>query len=540
MSPAKKYIIALFVVFLHYAPQIAARTVEANRYYDLWGASDAAAIILGMLLLAGLLLGLDAVVSRLGSPTVRRLFNHLYLVALTSGLLAAVPAFVNDHPNVVQLIWMGAMAVIGFSFGWPRSRLVRWAGNCCLIFSPAVVLVSIQMFTWSTWSATAESLPVAREPGQELVSKPVPRDAARGLGEGRSRLSDEPGDGTPVFLFVFDEWSYTRSTKNDQFRPCFKNVRKLCQQAVMYCRALSPGDCTMQSLPRIIFQRDKEFVLRDGGTFFEDGQAMVPTDRGSLFEISRGHDYTSYLLGWYHPYRHVLGEQVDYCHAYSRGPQEPGPATRVAWRFYTNLQYFSDPISRRISNPLEEHFVSRHWFEMAHRYREEMLEILKQSPGKSFAMFHAPWPHAPFVFNADGSYSGALLDMTLVDDYLRQLEYVDVIVGQIVETLCSAGKFDDAVVILTSDHGWRYDPDPAYRQEPQWKRRVPLIIKLPAQKSGCLIKEEFCTNQLGPLLKEVFAGNTDTQELLQLVRGTGIHKKARGPAAGTTSENTLP
>ena len=51
-------------------------------------------------------------------------------------------------------------------------------------------------------------------------------------------------------------------------------------------------------------------------------------------------------------------------------------------------------------------------------------------------MFHAPWPHYPFVFDSDGSYCGSSWGMELrPTDYLRQIAYVDVLVGEIVATL---------------------------------------------------------------------------------------------------------
>lgn len=493
MSPFKKFVVALFVVFLHYSSQIAARGVETNRYCDLWGLVDVVAILLGMTLLALLVLGMDLLLLRWSSGTARRLFNHLFLVALVSGVLAMFPRFSIDHPNVTHLIWLGVMAGIGYSFGSRAVKPVRWAANLCLIFSPVVLIVFAQMATWSTWNQTVEE-------------RPAP-------------AATQSGPGTPVFVFVFDEWSFQRSTEGGQLRPLFGNLRQLCRQAVVFREARSPYHSTEQSLPRMIFQTDGQFVVRDGDVLCEEGgRAVSARTLPSVFHQCRNHGYTSSVLGFYLPYRHIVGDQVDYCRVV--GPSlcdVPLPA-KLFVRACENLQYLSDPIGRRLRVPLLAPICSRRRYDQFQACRAEMDGILRSAGKRSFAFFHVPLPHPPFVFGADGSYHGTDVEMNDPEDYERHLHYLDAVIGQIVDTLRATGQFDDALIIMTSDHSWRAEPDPANREGADWNRRVPLIIKLPGQQSSVVIDDELCTNQLGPLFESVFSGQRDPQRLMALIR----------------------
>ena len=475
-SIARKFVVALFVVFLHYVPQITLFMDPEERYCGWWGRADLARIFGGAFLLAVVAMTLDALVRRSGSFWLKRIFNHVFLALLVSGLLAAFPAFTENHPHVVLALWIVALVAIAGSLVWRRSPLVRGAVVFCLIFSPLIPLLFVQMLTWHSWSPPSE-------PGAVHANREW---------------------GPSVFLFVFDEWSWLRSTRDGEFLPMFQNTRALCEQATLYRRAISPDRNTMQSLPRFIFQTDKTFVVGNRETWFRDGDREVPTrEFPSLFLSARKHGYASYLLGWYHPYRHVLGSQVDFCRTYFSG-DEAGPAERMAVEFLENSRNWSDPATRKLGPAVLDRLEARNWYRMGVRYREDTLRVLARGgAARRVVLCHVPTPHAPYVFNSDGSYHGPDQGLSDTAGYMRQLGYVDTLVGQIVQTL-GAGRFHDALIVLTSDHGWRFDPDPAFRQGPDWDRRIPLIVKYPGQRRSQVVDKPTCSNQLQEILEEAF------------------------------------
>ena len=88
-------------------------------------------------------------------------------------------------------------------------------------------------------------------------------------------------------------------------------------------------------------------------------------------------------------------------------------------------------------------------------------------------------------------------------DYERSLQYHDRIIGQIIAQLESSGRFDNALLVVTSDHGCRYDPT---ENRDRWKtapvfRRVPLLFKLPGQKSRHPVDKTIYNNHLLPILE---------------------------------------
>ncbi len=193
------------------------------------------------------------------------------------------------------------------------------------------------------------------------------------------------------------------------------------------------------------------------------------------------------------------------------------PATRRALRskladeLLENTRSWTDPLSRSYLAPLADRLDVKNWRAMVHRYRDDMFRVLAECPRRSLVVCHVPVPHAPFVFNPDGSDHPAdeTIDADNSEGYRRHLGYADTLVGQVVDMLRRTGKYDNSLVIITSDHSWRDEPDAAFKQGPDWVRRVPLVIKLPGQKVPQVVDEVVHTNRLmppyrAPLLESVW------------------------------------
>lgn len=81
----------------------------------------------------------------------------------------------------------------------------------------------------------------------------------------------------------------------------------------------------------------------------------------------------------------------------------------------------------------------------------------------------------------------------VLQQHLLQLAYTDKVLGEIVLTLKQSGLYEPAVIVLAADHGISFEPGLA-RRHPTGKTlgeilRVPLLIKLPQQKTGVLHRE---------------------------------------------------
>jgi hypothetical protein len=537
--PLKRAIAAVLVVFLHYVPQITLWMDPEERYTAQWSRANLARIVLGTLILAGAALGLDALVRRFGHPWLKRLFNHAFLVVLVSGVLAAFPAMIDRYPAIVPVTWSVALVAIAASLFSRRQWLVSAAATACVVFSPLVVILIGQMLTWKTWAEPVESLKMAvatrTEAGEGdspiFVERKLGQSPERKLGQSPERKlgqSPERKSGqSPVFIFLFDGWSWVRTTRDGQFTPNLKNTRELCRQAILYRRAVSPFNHTMQSLPRLIFQTDRTFAIRGEQTVFllglgegaqpgatgilpvlSQGTGKMPvapvvptTECPSIFTSARQHGYATYMLGWFHPYRHLMGGQVDFCRAYFPG-DDAGVFESMADELLENSRNWSDPWTRRLGGRFLDHLDVTTYYSMTLRCWRDTLDVLATSPARSCALFHVPVPHAPYVFEPGGSYRPPSEGVGDVDGYLRQVEFVDRLIGQMVHTLRDAGKFDRAMIVITSDHGWQFEHDPAYQREPDWDRHVPLIVKRPRQREGQVVDDPILTVRLGEMVEE--------------------------------------
>ncbi len=428
ISLLRRAVVAVFVVFLHYVPQITLYMDDGERYFGRWGLGNVARIALGVLLLAGAALVIDGAIRRWAPAWATRLYHHVFLVALLSGLLAAFPAYTSEHPGFVATAWGIGLTLIAVSLFWRKSQLVRYASLLCLIFSPLLPILFGEMLLWPRWTEPLEPIPAA------------------------TQVDDA---GPPVFIFVFDEWSWPRSSRDGQFTADFPHLQALSKEATVYRHALSPFRETGQSLPRFIFQTDRELMIHDGRTWFAADDKETPTQRcRSLFQAARDAHYRTCLLGFHHAYRHMLGDQVDVCRSYFAG-NDVGLAEQLVDDLLENARSWTDPFSQEYAALLSRRLDVKNWRAMVHRDRDDMFRVLAESPRRSLIVCHVPVPHEPLVFNADGSDHPGDTAKNDVEGYRRHLGYADTLVGQILDTLRRAGKYDGSLIIITSDHSWR-------------------------------------------------------------------------------------
>jgi hypothetical protein len=496
MQRWKRWVVAAFVGFLLYLCQIISNAVEAYKHGVHWEYQDLLAMLSGIGLFAIVAIAADAAVAWTRSSLLRRSYNHVFLLFLMSGGLAVVGRVVLPL-YLAQLLWMAALVVLGMSFAHPKWRLDRLGATACLLASPGALLVFLNLFFLASSPPSLDAY--------------FPRDAAV-PSEARR---------TPVFFFVFDEWSFLRSTNNGEFLPKLKNMRDLASQSVCFTDAVSPAASTFYSLPRYIFQTDDLYKDNGANVGFERGGKFTPsTQTPSLLSLAREHGYKTYLTGFYHAYHTMMGNGVDYLRVHQQNrPPRRSFADTFWWRIERNGRFLNDPLS--VALDLDNGIIGCHqWHEMNETFRHETLDFLSRSPPNTCAFFHTPWTHYPYTANPDGTffgYSKELWNAANTAGYQRHLEYADSLMGEIIAELRSTGKYDDALLIFTSDHGWRTDPDQAFNRLPLFNRRIPLLIKLPGQKAGHVITTAFCPNHLSPLLDAVFAGEKNPQTLLAVL-----------------------
>ncbi len=136
------------------------------------------------------------------------------------------------------------------------------------------------------------------------------------------------------------------------------------------------------------------------------------------------------------------------------------------------------------------------------------LSGLEPSARPLLTFAHVNLPHAPYIYLPDGtSYDGgdpaglsgygggAWYDSDVFTDaalqrYQLQLQFVDGLIGRMLDRLEDTGLLDETMLVVTADHGVSFDPggfrrllDP-YRGNEAEIMSVPLFIRYPGQTEG--------------------------------------------------------
>lgn len=488
--------LCLAVATLLFARQIAMWADPPNRFYLHWQRSDTFTLIVSLLTVALLFYLIAIIVRRVSWGGV--LLRWLTIVLIADILIGyAASGRMERYSAAFPAAWVVVAGIGLYAASRPGSPLLERGTLVLAALAWLAPISVIQMLLWKPWDVRP-SIPVeARHPA--------------------------PANRIPVFLFVFDEWSYQRSYDGHELRPYFRNLRQLASHSLEFTNAHSQAGSTNPSVPRLLFQRDGVLQPKNGVAVWEQGDSTVPSAKlPSIFAAARSRGYRTSLIGFYFPYRTVLGDQVDQIFNEAYAPKGERLRQRVMWLIAGNLQFLADPLSRVLWQQWYSRTVSENWAQVNHEWRLAVRDLLRRSDPNTFAVIHWPLPHGPYVLNEDGSYRGPFKRGRMEGtpaDYQRHLAFLDLVLGEAMGQLDAAGLLDRALVIVTSDHSWKTEPDSSLRATPGARTWVPLIVKLPHQTAGYRVPERFCLGQLGALLQRVMDTTLTARSGLREVGG---------------------
>lgn len=160
--------------------------------------------------------------------------------------------------------------------------------------------------------------------------------------------------------------------------------------------------------------------------------------------------------------------------------------------------------------------------------RFEALLTSVSEPGPRLSYLHMLLPHVPYRYLPDGTLypepevqpgddEGIWIDDTAATDLGRQREllqvgYADALVGELIDTMQEAGTWDDALVIVTADHGSAFLPGLSQRGTGRgnWNDAlfpqiawVPLFVHYPDQGAGETSEANVETVDIVPTVADV-------------------------------------
>ena len=165
--------------------------------------------------------------------------------------------------------------------------------------------------------------------------------------------------------------------------------------------------------------------------------------------------------------------------------------------------------------------TSEKWRRIHEELRVGGRQLLRTAPDRSVTFLHIPCPHPPFIYDGEGRYVGPITTRTDspydTAGYLRNLQYLDFLVGDFLGVLKANGCFDRSMVVFTSDHSWRKDSRGGVL-DPDETRHVPLFIKFPYQQSGHRIDERYYLTRLQPLMRYALTRPGSDEGYLSVIR----------------------
>lgn len=140
----------------------------------------------------------------------------------------------------------------------------------------------------------------------------------------------------------------------------------------------------------------------------------------------------------------------------------------------------------------------------------EQIEAEPDSARPTFHFLHVLLPHEPWVylptgqrFSASGAVAGVRNEGMWVDDratvafdyqrHLLQVSLVDALLGRLVARLRDVELYEEALIVVTADHGASFRPGASFRRPGQATfadiAAVPLFVKRPRQRERQVVTE---------------------------------------------------
>lgn len=419
-----------------------------------------------------------------------RLVAHAVVLGVLAAAAATVIARGAGAPTAGRVV---AAVVAGAVVGLLRAREVV-AARLFLRFTVPVPAMLAFLFLFSS--------PVA-----PLVR---PADGAATDTSGIDRSVDRP----PVVMILLDELPTASlldgSGAIDANR--FPNIARIADTSTWYRNHTTGAAATLQSLPILMTGRMPEDAAAERFPIHSNYPDNLFTLLGDAYELNV-HEHVTELCPTSlcpEPSHDIDDEALELTVA----PPEPTPdpvgnLLDQAWSLWRDEAW-------PLSDGYEAGYTLGGPGEVASQ--EVVTESLRavSSIGEAsgdqpvFDYVHLGLPHQPWYLLPSGRIHDAP-EIPLGNEFVRywpegdsgldlaqagearmqlQLQWADRAVGAMIDRLEAAGRWDDALVILTADHGFSFEPGTSARLASSSNQRslawAPLLVKLPNQRESAV------------------------------------------------------
>ena len=416
--------------------------------------------------------------------TVVRRWNHRFAAGFFSAsfFLLLTPFLSELHKRYISpllhfhhntMLLLIPLAVAAASVFVYRSEFERFL----LVLSPVIVLFPA-LFLWRAWHEVSPIIAAPATSMQAEVAAPKP--------------------GPPVFILVLDE--FTRAALLDDSGNIdgsrFPNFAKLARESTWFDNATANAEATTRAIPVI--------VTGDFPQGYDPSDAAYPHN---LFRLLA----PQYNVTIHEEETRFCTSSEYHCPDAVRASSEKHLLLAVTKLYLLRIAPLSVVLRLQVDQLLEER----------KRFRDFLGEIAPASGGKPVLEFmHHELPHSPYLLTPDGvaqPRSPSSFDHTLAGNrelleslrnaYELQVEFVDRELGEFLDRLKAAGVYDQALVIVTADHGvsWKLEAPGRVltRANADMIFPIPLFIKLPGHKKASVSNADVQSIDLLPTIAAI-------------------------------------
>jgi hypothetical protein len=379
----------------------------------------------------------------------------------------------------------GAIGLLALAFALRRPRR-------CLQVLAAFLLLLLPLLP--VMAGTAIVSLALRSPDEAFASSvPLP-DGRRG--------------GPRLLWMLFDEWDQRLVFTARPRGLSLPAIDRLRAEALVAARAVGGGYGTANAVPSMFIGRriaesapagPSELLVGINGEPSEGGDLEPISAHLSLFGRLRQHGWQTAVVDWYHPSCRVFAAQIDRC------TWEPGASIYQRPEYAADLSFMSRMqllAERRVQKApmaaslgLVRPDTSRRLLGL--QEFERIRAAASQALGTSdFVYVHWPIPHPLGIYDRQTGRMDLGTDAT----YLDNLALTDRVIAEIRTRLELLGTWDDAVVLLSSDHSLRteewmgraaWSPEEQRATAGRRSPHVPFVLKLGRQREALTYNEPF-------------------------------------------------
>lgn len=303
-----------------------------------------------------------------------------------------------------------------------------------------------------------------------------------------------------VFLIILDELSLDFITnKNNEIKDEFINLKKLTNNSSFFTNAHTSFDFTSKAMLSVLTFGDSldNELIKNKSHYFKD---VTLYDDNLYKELSKTHRINLFAS---YDYCHYHIRFISYC--ISKVNNEKNLIKSIQSYIYF-IYLYSTPkfiINRLHSrNIINKDGTTRDYYINEINLIDQFINNIKlNTDERNLYLLHTNITHQPWVLDKDGRIN---LEKVIVEEdkikninelknsYNDSILYADKKLGEIFSFLKNKNIYDDALIIIMSDHGVSFDENIFLRMNGNANTqisKVPLIIKKPFQRKARVIKE---------------------------------------------------